>query len=70
MNMDLTGEFNILELEDRLEFAELCDGNCGCTNTGCTTTDGGVGVTVGTGGGGGGGGGGGAGDLQLEQALM
>jgi hypothetical protein len=55
------GEFSILELEDRLEFAELCDDNCGC---GSSTGGGGGGITVTTGGGGGstepsGGGGGG-----------
>jgi hypothetical protein len=27
------GEFSIMELEDRLEFAELCDDNCGCGTT-------------------------------------
>ena len=36
-----TAEFSILELEDRLEFAELCDDNCGCITGGtnnCTST--------------------------------
>jgi hypothetical protein len=37
------GEFSILELEDRLEFAELCDDNCGC---GSSTGGGGGGITV------------------------
>ncbi len=27
LNVD---EFSIVELEDRLEFLERCDGNCGC----------------------------------------
>ncbi|HYW05896.1 MAG TPA: hypothetical protein VE913_03005 [Longimicrobium sp.] len=45
------GEFSIMELEDRLEFAELCDDNCGC-GTGST----GPVITVPVGGGGGGGG--------------
>jgi hypothetical protein len=43
------GEFSILELEDRLEFAELCDDNCGC---GTSTGGGGGGITIGSGGGG------------------
>ena len=37
-----TPEFAILELEERLEFSELCDDNCGCnnggTNTNCSQT--------------------------------
>lgn len=36
---DLTlTEFSIIELEDRLEFAELCDSNCGCVTGGTNTT--------------------------------
>ena len=35
-------EFLVLKLEDRLEFAELCDDNCGCTpggtNGSCSPT--------------------------------
>ncbi|HEX8429674.1 MAG TPA: hypothetical protein VF625_00245 [Longimicrobium sp.] len=77
------GEFSIMELEDRLEFAELCDDNCGC---GSSTGGGGGGVTVGTGtvaptepsfsepsepyyGGGGGGGGGGFEQADQFQAI-
>ncbi|HYW05898.1 MAG TPA: hypothetical protein VE913_03015 [Longimicrobium sp.] len=50
------GEFSIMELEDRLEFAELCDDNCGC-GTGAT------GPVIG----GGGGGGSGSTEPQLQQ---
>ena len=53
-------EFSILELEDRLEFAELCDDNCGCTTGGTNTNcapSGGTTNAYCTGGGGGGGGG-------------
>jgi len=42
-------EFSIIELEDRLEFAELCDSNCGCITGGtnnCTTNGGGGGIEV------------------------
>ena len=42
MDQNVTTEFSILELEDRLEFADLCDDNCGCnvggTNTNCSET--------------------------------
>lgn len=57
---NVTTEFSILELEDRLEFAELCDDNCGCntgTNTNCTATGPTTPINAYCGGGGGGGGG-------------
>ena len=44
METNETAEFSILELEERLEFAELCDDNCGCytggTNASCSPTGG------------------------------
>jgi hypothetical protein len=58
---NLTAEFSILELEDRLEFAELCDDNCGCntggTNTTCNPGGGTTNAYCPSGGGGGGDGG-------------
>jgi hypothetical protein len=58
MEQNLSAEFSILELEDRLEFAELCDDNCGCNTGGTNTTcnpSGGTTNAYCSGGGGGGG---------------
>ena len=59
MDQNVTTEFSILELEDRLEFAELCDDNCGCTtggtNTTCSPTGPSTPINAYCGGGGGGG---------------
>jgi hypothetical protein len=71
MEQNLSAEFSILELEDRLEFAELCDDNCGCntggTNTSCSPS--GPTTNAYCSGGGGGGGDGGIG-FQSPDAFV